>query len=72
MFGLAIHLPDRVLSWIGQHFERFGEVEQAHRHQMGFNVAGGVGRRLIDPMAKSKGSFTPQDAPKGPNPPNPD
>jgi conjugal transfer/type IV secretion protein DotA/TraY len=52
LFGLAIQLPDKVLSWIGQHMERFGEVHEAHSQQGSFTTAGGVGRRFIEPLIK--------------------
>jgi hypothetical protein len=64
LFGLAAHLPDKVVTWIGAHVAHYGEVEEGRRIASGYGAAGSLGTRMIEPAAK----VAPK--PAGPAPPN--
>jgi hypothetical protein len=52
LFGLAAGLPDRVLAWVGgAPGAPGGEAEEARRGQAGFQAAGGLGSRMLEPLA---------------------
>jgi hypothetical protein len=54
LFGLASHLPDRVMAWIGGPGGSQGEIEDARRHQGGYRTAGHVGTKALEPLALKK------------------
>jgi conjugal transfer/type IV secretion protein DotA/TraY len=61
LFGLVVTLPDKVMAWIGGGGGSYGEIEEARRHQAGYQVAGSVGTKVLEPLAarKSGGSGGP-------------
>ncbi|MDR2302190.1 MAG: DotA/TraY family protein [Deltaproteobacteria bacterium] len=54
LFGLAAHLPERVMTWIGGHGGSYGEIEDARRSQGGYQAAGSLGTRILEPIALKK------------------
>ncbi|MDR1546187.1 MAG: DotA/TraY family protein [Deltaproteobacteria bacterium] len=65
LFGLAVHLPERVMVWVGQRFSRAEEIEEARRVQVGFLSAGAPAGRLVRPAAGG-GHRPAGGGPKGP------
>jgi conjugal transfer/type IV secretion protein DotA/TraY len=59
LFGLAAHLPERAVSWIGAHVGGHAEVEEARRIQSGYGAAGTVSTKMIEPAAKLGGKSKP-------------
>ncbi|MDR3134920.1 MAG: DotA/TraY family protein [Deltaproteobacteria bacterium] len=54
LFGLSSHLPDRVMAWIGGGGGGYGEIEDARRSQAGYQAAGGLGTKMLEPIALKK------------------
>jgi conjugal transfer/type IV secretion protein DotA/TraY len=58
LFSLSVNLPDRVMAWIGGQSGSQGEVEEARRNQGGYQAAGSLATKIIEPMAITKNKPT--------------
>jgi conjugal transfer/type IV secretion protein DotA/TraY len=63
LFGLASHLPEKVVTWIGAHVGHYGEVEESRRTQGGYSAAGALSTKMIEPVGRGGG---PKLSGKGP------
>ena len=52
LFGLAAHLPDKVVAWIGAHVHHYAEVEESRRISSGYGAAGDLSTKMIEPISK--------------------
>jgi hypothetical protein len=59
LFGLVNYFPERILSWIGESGQHFGEKEEARAVSVNYKEAGSVSTRILNPLSTPEKAIKP-------------